>query len=218
MATFTGPDISAGGSLKFALDFGNPKCYPGSGATVTDLASGNTSQLDNYGDTPAYSSSFGGCLDFSGGKRFYFDVPTLNNENSYSVIWFGADGAGDQYSGVSRAEVWQTGNHLVGWRTGAINSDIGRDTNTNTSGDQFMICHTNNTSTKAVDQYLNGVYYGTFNYTSWTSKNRWTIGCRGDGNSHQYDGKIGVILIYDGLITQDTIDKVFDRYRNRFGI
>ena len=218
MATFTGPDISAGGSLKFALDFGNPKCYSGSGTTVTDLASGNTSELNNYGDTPLYTSSFGGCLDFSGNKRFYFDVPALNNENSYSVIWFGADGAGDQYSGVSRDVAWRSGNHLVGWQTGAINSDSNRDTNTNTTGDEFMICHINNTSTKTVDQYLNGTYYGVFNYTSWTSTNRWSIGCRGDGSGHQYDGKIGVILIYDGLITQDTIDKVFDRYRGRFGI
>jgi len=218
MATFTGPDISAGGSLKFALDFGNPKCYPGSGTTVTDLASGNTSELNNYGDTPTYTSSFGGCLDFSGNRRFYFDVPALNNTNSYSVIWFGADGAGDQYGGVSRDVTWQSGNHLVGWQTGAINSDSGRDTNTNAGGAEFMICHVNNTSTKTVDQYLNGVYYGSFNYTSWTSRNRWTFGTRGDGNGHQYTGKIGMVLVYDGLITQDTINKVFDRYRGRFGI
>lgn len=218
MATFTGPDISAQGSLRFGLDFGNPKCYSGSGLTVTDLASGNTAQLDNYSDTPVYTSSFGGCLDFSGDKRFYFDVPSLNNENSYSVIWFGADSAGDPYGGVSRDTAWQTGNHLVGWQEGAINSDSNRDNNGQSSGSSFMICHTNNTSTKTVDQYLNGVYYGTFNYTSWISRLRWTFGTRGDGNGHQYTGKIGVVLIYDGIITQETINKVYERYRNRFGI
>ena len=218
MATFTGPDINAGVKLRFALDFGNSKCYSGSGNDVTDLASGNVSQLNNYGDAPVYTSSYGGCLDFSGNKRFAFDVPALDNGDSYSVIWFGADGSGDQYSGVSRDTTWRSGNHLVGWQTGAVNSDSGRDTNTNVAGDQFMICHTNNTSTKSVGQYLNSVYYGDFAYTAWDQRGTWSLGTRGDGNGHQYTGKIGVVLVYDGIIDQDTIDKVFTRYRGRFGL
>lgn len=218
MGIYTGPNINAASSLRFALDFGNPKCYPGSGTIVTDLASGRTSQLDNYGDTPIYTSSFGGCLDFSGNKRFYFDVPQLNNEDDYSVIWFGADGSGDRYSGVSRDTTWRAGNHLVGWQTGAINTDSNRDTNSNAAGNEFMICHTNNTSTKVVGQYLNSVYYGDFNYTSWSARNIWSFGTRGDGNGHQYTGKIGVVLVYAGIIDQDTINRVFHVYRGRFGL
>ena len=205
--------------LVLALDAGNTKSYPGSGTTWNDLSGkGNNANISNYGDTPTFSSSFGGTFDFSGNKRFYVDVPQLNNTNSYSVIWFGCDGAGDQYSGVSRDVTWQYGNHLIGWQTGAINTDSGRDTNTNSTGDEFMICHTNDTSSKTVNQYLNGIYYGQFSYISWASRERWTVGTRGDGNGHQYLGKIASIFLYNRVLTASEIQQNFNMLRGRFGI
>ena len=63
MGVFAGPDISESG-LVLALDAGNPKSYPGSGTTWTDLSgNGNTGTLTNG---PTYSSDTGGNLGFDG--------------------------------------------------------------------------------------------------------------------------------------------------------
>jgi hypothetical protein len=157
---------------------------------------GNHANISNYGDSPIFVSDFGGAFNFSGNKRFYIDISQLNNTDPYTVIWFGIDGSGDQYSGISRHASWESGNHLIGWQTGAINTDSGRDTNTNSTGDEFMICHTNNTSTKSVSQYLNGVYYGNFSYTSWAARERWSFGSRGDGNGHQYTKNVSDSVVF----------------------
>lgn len=209
------PKIVTNG-LVLCLDAANKKSYPGTGTTWFDLSGkGYHGQLDNYGVAPVYSSAFSGTFNFSNNGKFYIDITELNNTNSYSVIWFGADGAGDEYGGVSRDTAWQTGNHLVGWRTGAINTDSGRDTNTNVSGSEFMICHTHNTSAKNVDQYLNGKYYGSFTYTDWIARLRWSFGAR-NATDHQYTGKIGAIQIYNRLLTAAEILQNFNALRGRF--
>tara|TARA_B100001939_G_C16882674_1_gene591679 strand:- start:604 stop:1260 length:657 start_codon:yes stop_codon:yes gene_type:complete len=218
MAVSYNPRIVTDG-LVLCLDAGNTKSYPGSGTTWTDLSgNGNHATINNYGDSPSFISNFGGAFNFSPGQRFYIDISQLNNTNPYTVIWFGVDGSGDQYSGISRDTSWRSGNHLIGWRTGAIYTDSGRDTNTNSTGDEFMICHTNNTSTKSVSQYLNGVYYGNFSYTSWSARERWSFGSRGDGNGHQYTGKISAIQMYSRELTAAEVAQNFNALRERFGI
>jgi len=218
MATLYGANVVTDG-LVLSLDAANPKSYPGSGTTWSDLSGNeNHAQIDNYSNTPTFSNSFLGAFDFSNNARFYIDIPELNNTDPYTVIWFGVDGAGDEYSGVSRDVSWRTGNHLIGWKTGAINSDTGRDTNTNSAGDEFMICHVNNTATNTVSQYLNSNFYGDFTYTNWTSVLRWSIGCRGDGAGHQYTGKMGAVLLYNRMLTAAEIQQNFNATRGRFGI
>lgn len=218
MAINTGPNIVLSG-LVLHLDAANKRSYPGSGTTWSDLSgNGNHADISNYSDAPTFSSIFGGAFDFSGNKRFYVDIPQLNSENSYSVIWIGCDGDGDQYGGVSRDISWRHGNHLIGWKLGAINTDSGRDLNTNSTGDKFMICHTNNTSSKIVNQYLNGVYYGQFSYSSWAARERWTIGSRGDGAGHQYLGKISSIFLYSHILTPQEIQQNYNAIRGRYNI
>ena len=215
----TGSPIVTDG-LVLHLDAGNPESYPGSGTTWFDLSGNNYHGiLNNYGDTPSFSSVAGGTFDFNGNKRFYIDIPLLNNTNSYSVIWFGADGDGDQFGGVSRDTNWQFGNHLAGWQTLAVNTDSGtRPTTGNTVGSNFMIASLNNTSSKVVSHYNNAVLSGTLSYSSWSSRNRWTFGTRGDGEGHQYLGKIGVVLLYNRLLSQQEITQNFNALRNRFGL
>lgn len=220
MALAHNPKIITDG-LVLCLDAANPKSYPGTGTTWYDLSgNGNHGQIDNYGNIPNYSNSFLGCFDFSNSGRFYIDIPQLNNTNPYTVIWFGADGTGDEYSGISRDIDWQVGNHLIGWQKGAINTDnsVTRDTNTNVVGDEFMICHINDTSTNTVSQYLNSGFYGDFTYSSWTSVLRWSIGCRGDGDGHQYLGKISAIQLYNRALTESEIQQNYQALKGRFGL
>ena len=217
MAAHGNPNIVTDG-LVLCLDAANKNSYPGSGTTWTDLSgNGNTADISNYDNTPTFDSTTNS-FDFNSDKRFYIDISELNNANSYSVIWWGIGGSGNEYGGISRHDDWDTGNHLVAWQTGAINSDSGRDTNSNSDGDNFMICHTNDTSTKAVEQYLNGSWYGQFTYSSWNARERWSIGCRGDGNGHQYTGKIAVIALYNRLLSSKEVSQNFNAQRSRFSV
>lgn len=53
--------------LEIHYDFSNSSCYPGTGTTITNLgSSGSTYNGTIAGSTVAYSSAFGGVLDFSG--------------------------------------------------------------------------------------------------------------------------------------------------------
>ena len=218
MGAHSGPNITEDGLVLY-LDAGNANSYSGSGTTWYDLSGkGNHGQIDNFGDSPSFTSSFGGAFDFAGSKRFYIDIQELNNTSSYTVIWSGIDGSGDRYSGVSRDILWQTGNHLIGWQTGAINSDSGRDTNTNSTGDEFVVCHVNNTSTKTVSQYLNGIYYGDFTYTNWESDLRWSFGCRGDGSGHQYTGKMCTVQLYNRMLSENEIKRNYHAIKSRIGL
>jgi len=217
MAFSHSPKIVTDG-LVLCLDAADENSYPGSGTTWYDLSgNNNTADISNYANTPTFDSTTNS-FNFNSDKRFYIDISELNNTDSYSVVWWGIGGSGDQYSGVSRHDVWASGNHLVGWQTGAINSDSGRDTNTNTAGDNFMMCHTNDTSTKLVEQYLNGVWYGQLPYTSWSARERWTIGTRGDGNGHQYTGKIAVVALYNRILSAAEVSQNFNAQHSRFGV
>ena len=54
-------------NLQIHYDFSNNSCYPGTGTTVTNLGSGGGTYNGTIaGSTVAYSSDFGGVLDFSG--------------------------------------------------------------------------------------------------------------------------------------------------------
>lgn len=78
MGVFVGPDVSENG-LVLALDAGNRKSYPGSGATWTDLSGrGNNGTLTNG---PTYSSSNGGSIVFDGANNYVtLGTPSLLNQ------------------------------------------------------------------------------------------------------------------------------------------
>ena len=218
MALHHNPRIVTSG-LVLALDAADVNSYPGSGTTWKDLSgNGYNADISNYDNTPTFSSKFKGTFDFSSGARFYIDISALNNTNPYTVIWCGQDGGGDEYGGISRNEIWEPGNHLIGWQRGAINTDSGRDSNTNATGDEFIICHVNNTDNNSVDQYLNGAYYGTFIYTSWAAKERWTFGTRGDGAGHQYTGKMSTVQMYSRALSADEVLQNYEAQKTRFGL
>ena len=91
MGAYAGPDISESG-LVLALDAGNSKSYPTTGATWTDLSGrGNHGTLVN---TPTYNSANGGSLTFDGvdEQATFPSGPTLGITSSTSTwtvdVWF----------------------------------------------------------------------------------------------------------------------------------
>ena len=81
MALSHSPKISTDG-LVLCLDAGNPKSYPGSGTTWTDLSgNGNNGTLTNG---PTYSSSNGGSIVFDG-TNAYVRIPYNSNLNPTTI-------------------------------------------------------------------------------------------------------------------------------------
>ena len=87
MALSHSPKIVTDG-LVLCLDAGNPKSYPGSGTTWTDLSgNGNNGTLTNG---PTYSSANGGSVSFDGSDD-YISMPFETILNDCSIeIWFKA--------------------------------------------------------------------------------------------------------------------------------
>lgn len=74
-------------SLLIYLDSGNPSSYSGTGSTWYDLSGyGNNANLLN---TPTYSSSFSGILQFDDASLEYGTFNNLGNLNQFTVeVWF----------------------------------------------------------------------------------------------------------------------------------
>lgn len=71
--------------LSLHWDIGNSSSYPGSGSTITDL-SGN-SRNGTIFNSPTYSSSQGGYLDFNGSSQ-YINLAQINIPQSTIDFWF----------------------------------------------------------------------------------------------------------------------------------
>lgn len=87
MATAIGSDI-AESSLVLAIDFANPKSYPGSGTTVFDLSGNNYNGTLTNG--PTFSSEYGGACVLDGSNDYIqFNNILLSGTGDFTVsIWF----------------------------------------------------------------------------------------------------------------------------------
>ena len=87
MAIGIGSDNVESG-LVLAIDFANPKSYPGSGTTVYDLSgNGYNGTLTNG---PTFSTEYGGALVFDGSNDYIqFANTILSGTGDFTIsIWF----------------------------------------------------------------------------------------------------------------------------------
>jgi hypothetical protein len=87
MATAIGSDI-AESSLVLAIDFANPKSYPGSGTTVFDLSGNNYNGTLTNG--PTFSTEYGGACVLDGSNDYIqFNNILLSGTGDFCIsIWF----------------------------------------------------------------------------------------------------------------------------------
>jgi hypothetical protein len=213
--------------LQLHLDAGNTTSYPGTGSTWTDLIGSKTFTLYN---TPTYSSSNGGYLNFvPGGGQYAASSTSLSSLSNWTVeVWHyytgtntGADPCivTEQYPGV----------------TGKINFSLG----VNTSGglqngfwDGSWHATSPYTLTTNTWNHIIGTYDGTtiklfvnntlayssaYTGTSTTSQSgivlmrRWDLG-------DYWGGRLSVVRIYNSALTVAQIDQNFKAQRARFGL
>jgi hypothetical protein len=221
--------------LFFCVDAGNPKSYPGSGTTWTNVAGSGSITLTNM-DGTNFNSDNGGSLDFNGTDQ-YASTISIGLYTPYCIdIWFYNDdnitsGIVQQLCG---AGTYPGGITLGGWTSEATNetfSFFGANPYTSTgltyirdtasSGIHNIVVNWNGST---YDIWLDGTKRTTYASPSYGhctlhSRNGFALGS-GVGNplSYGFDGKIYSARIYTSQLSDGQVQQNFNVLRVRFGI
>ena len=231
MAINYNPRIVTDG-LILALDAGNTKSYPGSGATWTDKSlSKNNATLTN---TPTYSSTNGGYLSFASASSQYATATnpgSLTRWTAEAFVRFTSSYStkvamviGGQYDlssnlnftiGTNNAPT--NYNIAVGFFNGAWRSTTGVNYALNT---WFHIVGTYDGST--IRQYTNGTQVDSLSYTGTpASGGEIRINRRWDdvvSSGNLFDSNIAAVRVYNRALTAAEVLQNFNATRGRFGI
>jgi hypothetical protein len=216
-------------NLVLALDAANPKSYPGSGTTWTDLSGrGNTGTLTNG---PTYSSANGGSIVFDGVN----DYISFNNLTTSSLGLTSANGATlicwakitllTRFTGVFT--FWSAADNVdFGWDIidSTNNLRIWKNTTQTLTGVSLTPYSTLWTQYALVSNSSGTIFYINQNQiaTTSTSGNIITTGGRnlmfGDHWDNPIQGNSSNIQIYNRALTAAEVSQNFNALRGRYGI
>lgn len=204
-------------NLIACFDPGNPRTYPGSGTTIYD-ASGNgyTGTLTNG---PTYSSSNGGVFVLDG-VNDCIDIPGINlTSTNYTVI-----GAARYTSVSGRIFSARNNNWLMGWWNTTTENYYAEGWVSNVSAGASdtnwrMLAATGNIVGDTYGLYVNGVAQSVATPTGGSQgPNGFGLGCYFPGSSEYSACQIGVLLVYNTILTADQITQNFNAYRGRYNL
>jgi hypothetical protein len=212
MGVYAGPEISSDG-LVLSLDAGNPKSYPGSGTTWTDLSgNGNNGTLTNG---PTYDSANYGSIVFDGVddivtttnvfttlEMWIYDTRSSGNRDILVYNWNGTFGTNSYTFTGTSFETNRNGSF------GRVFSGVGQPP----LNQWYRFCYRKNG-----DLYINQT-----KYTGSGSDHDYTTGMafgatRGDV-SNRLNGRISNIRLYNRTLSEEEISQNFNATRGRFGI
>jgi hypothetical protein len=223
VGAYAGPDGVESG-LVLALDAGNSKSYPGSGATWTDLSGrGNNGTLTNG---PTYSSTNGGSFSFDGVddwvnlgnislstteltvSAWLYDTDTSGNQRDFVTKFghfkFRVDSSGE--GGNLSSFVWIGGNPepriSASW-TKNVWINVAFTWNT---GGNFRLFTNGNLRSSSTNRT------GTLN----TTTNDLFVSS--DRGSDRWKGNISQALIYNRALTAGEIAQNFNATRSRYSV
>lgn len=208
-------------NLIACFDPGNPRTYSGSGTTIRD-ASGNgyTGTLTNG---PTYSSAFGGVFQLDG-VNDYITIPGINlASTNYTVIgaarYFGGGATGRIITSLNNN--WLLGHwssstqnyYAEGWVAGAGTG--GPNTN---DTNWRIFTGTGNIASDSYSFYVNSQMPSSQAPTGGSQgPNGICLGAIG-GSSEFSSAQMGVLLVYNTVLTEAQILQNFNAYRGRYGL
>jgi hypothetical protein len=212
-------------NLSLCLDAANPKSYPGSGTTWTDLSgNGNNGTLVNG---VGYNSGNLGSLVFDGvddyvtlGTASLLNT-TLNGNTNWTILYW--------VNPQNNGRILDRGN-IGDDPTGALELNVRSITRNNTSGGSSSLStdiigtgwnyvSLTRTSSLLHSWYLNGAFSNSTQTTeSYGGSGIWKIGRRAFNTSSIFQGNIAQVSIYNRALTASEIQQNFIATRSRFGI
>ena len=217
--------------LTVYLNAADATSYPGSGTNWTDLISGYNATLVN---SPSFSSSNGGYLDFNGSNQYatMYGMPGTFWTGSWTVqFWVYQDVVTERAflsQGITSAN---KGLHLITRnQSGANRYLLGMyfndyvSTTTAVTGTWRLVTYTYNSSSPYTKQlYINttvdtplssttNAYTGTNNNTELAR-----IGWSGT-NIYYYDGRMAQVWIYDSVLDSTEITDNFNATKTAYGL
>ena len=222
MGLYYNPTIIQDG-LVVALDAANPKSYPGSGTTWFDISgNGNNGTLTNG---PTFSSSNQGSIVFDGTD----DIVTTSLSATLSFtwsVWFKTNVLASGYRNIiSVPQPYYmlmlldiSTNNMGFWSSdGMGGGSLGVNSlSTNTWYNAVLVREGNGIS-NGYKAYLNSVFKGSANTSTWAIANTISLGGRTD-TSQYLNGNIALVQIYNRVLTANEILQNFYAQRGRFNI
>ncbi len=200
--------------LVLALDAANPKSYPGSGTTWTDLSGGgNTGTLTNG---PTYSSSNSGSIVFDGGDDYVnCGTPSIGTGKITVNAWIKMNaGSINQHVVDSAANAWHLAilfdNRPYFWN-GSVYHQASPIL---TVGQWYMLTGIQGTT---LDIYINGVLGQSIATNVNVTTNNVNLG-RYQSGSRPFNGNISNAQIYNRALSAAEIQQNFNALRGRFGL
>jgi hypothetical protein len=230
MSVYGGPDIITDG-LVFDMDFGNYKCYPGSGASCYDIA--GSSSAGEIINAVIFNTDINN-------KYFSFDATTklikipensaLNTQTPTVEVWIKTNSTNQngfffekgqvntQYSLLQESSYirWRQ-NFTVG---GFNNLDISAPTYINTSLWAQVVGTFTSGSRKI---YVNSILINSDTQTGTinTNTNGMSIGVYGGyngGRGYYYNGNIAIVRVYNKVLTPAEVLNNYNTLKGRFGL
>jgi hypothetical protein len=217
--------------LTLYLDAANPKSYPGSGTTWSDLSgNGNNGTLTNG---PTFDSGNGGSIAFDGSNDYVSETTGLSDSfwqgNWTACFWVNFDtlntttGSSDKTLLQHGTSTTRSGLHLT-QRNSRIHFGLYADdlqaTTVLSTGNWYNVVFTLNNSTFVKQNYLNG-----------TLDNSHTGGGAyiGSGNNSRiagvvlsfglhFDGYMSNCSFYNRVLTASEIQQNYNATKGRFGL
>ena len=220
MAIFSGPEIAETG-LVLCLDAANPRSYPGSGTTWTDLSgSGNNGALTNG---PTYSSSNKGSIVFDGSNDYVIvnSLANILSKTTYTKIAYiyptSFTTSNNIISGGSGAQhaFWLAGGNTFNAGHNGVWNTV--TSTTTLSLNQWYFGAVTYSSTSGWKLYVNGLEEAS-NASNTTFLNNQHIYIGSYDTANTFTGRIAYTLVYNRILTATEILNTYNATRSRFGL
>ena len=223
-ATNGTPSIVTNG-LVLHLDAANPRSYPRSGTTWTDLSgNGNNGTLTNG---PTFNSGNGGSIVFDGVNDYSsFGGFNLSGQNITVNIWiyptilnqFKTPITNQIFNGTTTGFAIQQRTNNTFWMVIGI-------WGVSSDGIQLIpfninewICLTMTYGNGIISAYKNGILFGSTSSTRIFVPGNLIIGAGQRGISEPFNGRISNCSIYNRALSEIEVQQNYNALKNRFGL
>jgi hypothetical protein len=231
MAVVYNPRIVTDGLL-LHIDAGNPKCYPGSGVTLSNIVS--TTLATNISGATFDSTNFT-TLSYDGINDYtLLPVESIPSGTQITVaVWINITTVGgNSVFWVRKSDGNRTINAHIPWSDNTVYWDCGdsggsydRISKATTVGERtgwHYWVFTKNANSQRMSIYLDGILWhsGTGRTFNISSPSFGSLGSADGsyGGGHFYSGRVGLFSMYNIELDAGQIQQNFNATRNRFGL